>query len=90
MATVRFTQILQRFYPDLDTISLPGDSAKAIVDGLNEHYPKLKSYIVDEQGQLRKHVNIFVNGSMVQDREGLSDKVSENDEVYIIQALSGG
>ena len=52
--------------------------------------PLLKSYILDEQGRVRKHVNIFINGSPVVDRLRLSDNVPEGAEVYVMQALSGG
>ena len=55
----------------------------------NEH-PGIKSYLVDDQGILRQHVNIFVDGKMILDRTTLSDNLEANSEVYIMQALSGG
>jgi hypothetical protein len=48
------------------------------------------SYVLDEQGSLRKHVNIFIDGSIINDRTKLTDSFSEHSEIYIIQALSGG
>jgi len=90
MVTVKFTRALKRFYPSLDTVELEGGDVKTIVDAINIQYVGLKDYIVDEQGILRKHVNIFVDGEMIQDREELSDRLSPNSEVYIMQALSGG
>lgn len=50
----------------------------------------LEGYILDEQGRLRKHVTIFVDGEMIKDRNGLSDVLKEDSEVYVLQALSGG
>jgi len=50
----------------------------------------LRSYVVDDQGRLRKHVNVYVNDRMVKDRIALSDAVSANDEIFVFQALSGG
>ena len=50
----------------------------------------MSSYIIDEQGALRKHVNIFIGNSVIEDKTSLADKVNESDEVYIMQALSGG
>jgi len=90
MAIVKFTRALKRFYPSLDMVELEADDVKTVVDAINIHYKGLKDYIVDEQGILRKHVNIFVDGEMIQDREQLSDRLSPNSEVYIMQALSGG
>ena len=90
MAIVKFTRALKRFYPSLDTVELEAGDVKTVVDDINIQYEGLKDYIVDEQGILRKHVNIFVDGEMIQDREQLSDRLSPNSEVYIMQALSGG
>lgn len=52
--------------------------------------PRLRSYILDEQGALRKHVHVFVSGRLVKDRNSLSDPVEPHDEIYVMQALSGG
>ena len=52
--------------------------------------PLLRSYILDDQGRLRRHVNVFVAGRMVADRRSLSDAVGPEDEIYVLQALSGG
>ena len=57
---------------------------------LDRFYPGLADYIVDERGALRRHVNIFVNKEMVHDRLQLRDLVTDGDDLYIFQALSGG
>ena len=50
----------------------------------------LRSYVLDEQGRLRKHVNIYVDGALIADRVTLTDPVGPNAEIYVMQALSGG
>ena len=60
------------------------------LDQVFETQPKLRSYVLDDQGRLRKHVAVFVDGEMVHDREGLTDPVSQKTEVFVMQALSGG
>ena len=52
--------------------------------------PRARGYVLDDQGALRKHMQVFVDGEMVRDRTGLSDPVGEASEVYVMQALSGG
>ena len=47
-------------------------------------------YVLDDRGALRKHMNVFINGERVQDREGLSDPVPDGAEIYVFQALLGG
>lgn len=90
MATVKFTSLLQRFYPDLDTVELEGNSVKEVLDLLEIKHPGLTDYLLEDQGQLRKHVNIFVDGAMISDRDLQSDAVSAQSEIFILQALSGG
>ena len=90
MATVKFTYALKRFYPDLDTLEIPASDVKTVVHAIDATYPGITDYLIDEQGQLRKHVNIFVDGELIQDRQKLQDTLKENSEVYIMQALSGG
>lgn len=90
MPQVKFTANLKRFYPDLAPTQVAGDNISEVLVALNQMFPGLRDYVVDEQGRLRKHVNIFIGNEVVRDREKLSDIVTENDDVYIMQALSGG
>jgi hypothetical protein len=46
--------------------------------------------VLDEQGALRQHVAVYVDGRLVKDRSGLTDSVGPHDEIYVFQALSGG
>ena len=50
----------------------------------------LKSYVLDEQGRVRKHVSIYLDGTLIRDRIRLSDAVGPLSEIYVLQALSGG
>ncbi|MEM7104306.1 MAG: MoaD/ThiS family protein [Bacteroidota bacterium] len=90
MPKVKFTYALKRFYPDLDTLELNAATVNEILPTLEEKFPGICAYIVDDQGSLRKHVNIFVDGKLIEDKKSLSDQVQDNSEVYIFQALSGG
>jgi sulfur-carrier protein len=90
MPTVKFTSNLKRFYPDLKPLKVAGANVAEVLMEVEQNHRGLRDYLVDENGKLRKHVNIFIGNNMVADREQLADKLSENDEVYIMQALSGG
>jgi sulfur-carrier protein len=89
MPRVTFTANLQRH---LDVASLDVDGARVgdVLAAVFERKPLLRSYIVDDQGRLRRHVNVFVNSQMIADRDDLSDAVGPDDEVFVFQALSGG
>lgn len=90
MPTIKFTANLKRFYPELSEIEMDSLDLNEILDELESRFKGLKDYVVDEQGQLRKHVNIFIGDELIQDRIKLSDAVKSTDEIYIMQALSGG
>ena len=60
------------------------------LDELDKPYAGFSGYIVDETGRLRRHVNVFVRQQPICDRETLCDRVGPQDEVFIMQALSGG
>lgn len=90
MAKVKFTRALKRFYPNLDTLDISGGSVAEILQGLEKDHPGLTDYLIDETGKLRTHVNIFIGNRLIEDTENLLDSVKETDEIFIMQALSGG
>ena len=90
MPEVSFTSNLKRFFPTLETTEVQNLTINEILDEVNNKYPGIKDYIVDEHGQLRKHVNIFIDNELIKDKEFLSDKVQPGNSVYFMQALSGG
>lgn len=67
-----------------------GATLAEIVADLDRQYPGVRGYLLDDQGALRQHVNLFVNSAWIADRKGLSDPVTSGDQVHIFQALSGG
>ena len=90
MPKVNFTYALKRFFPGIETTHVEGGDVRSLMQALEQKYPGLLSYIVDDQGRLRQHVNIYINNELIKDRVDLSDTVSESDDVYVMQALSGG
>ena len=90
MARVKFTSALNRFFPDLTEMEVTGDSVNSILEGVGEKVPGLSDYLLEEDGSLRKHVNIFIKNELIRDRKKLSDQVDDQDEILIYQALSGG
>ncbi len=90
MINVRFTLHLVRFFPGLERTEVKGDTVAEVIGQLDQKYPGLADYIVDERGNLRKHVNIFISQEMIHDRQTLSDPIKDGDDLYIFQALSGG
>ena len=90
MAKIKFTSALKRFFPSLTEIEIEGDTVGQVLNNIEKMHPGSSSYLVDDHGHLRKHLNIFVRGDLIKDRNTLNDKVNNNDELLIFQALSGG
>jgi molybdopterin converting factor small subunit len=90
MATVQFTYALRRFFPEIKPIKVDGDTVRMVIEQLEQQFPGMRSYILDDQGRLREHVNIFLNNELIKDRVMQSDVVQDLDEVFVMQALSGG
>lgn len=89
MATVIFTDNLRR-HIDCPQQTVKGGTVSQILQQLFSSHPGLKSYVLDDQNRLRKHMLISINGSLIKDKIYLSDSVAEDAEIYIMQALSGG
>jgi molybdopterin converting factor small subunit len=91
MPAVKFTTHLEKFFPGVTKgVTVEAATVAEVVAALDGRFPGLAAYLVDEQGALRKHVNIFVDDDLIQDRQRLTDPLTDSNRVYIFQALSGG
>ncbi len=89
MPTVAFTANMQR-HVDCPTMQVEGPTVASALANYFAAHPRVKSYVLDEQGTVRRHVAIFVDGVMLRDRATLDAEVSPDSEIYVMQALSGG
>jgi molybdopterin converting factor small subunit len=85
MPKVEFTGHLRR-YLDASALEVEGATVGAALEAVFAARPMLRGYVLDEQGALRRHVSVYVNG----DRADLSGAVGPQDEIYVLQALTGG
>jgi sulfur-carrier protein len=89
MVTVEFAPALQRHVPCPVQQLAPGTLAQVLHQALAAA-PGLAHYVLDDQGHVRKHVAVFVNGSLHLARDDLSRPLAAGSRVHVIQALSGG
>lgn len=71
-------------------LEVAGSNLGQAFDNLFLRYPSLRGYVLDELGQLRHHVAVFVDGSALPRRDALARPLTDNAQVHIMQALSGG
>lgn len=89
MPTVHFTSQLERFI-HAPTVEVAGETLHEVFAAVFADHPALKGYILDDQGAVRRHVAVFIDGQQVTDRTTLTDAVGEDSEIHVFQALSGG
>jgi hypothetical protein len=89
MALVTFTSNLQR-HVACPATEAPGKTVREVLDAVFAGNEALRAYVLDEQGALRKHMGIIVDGGVVADRAKLSDSVKPTSRIFVLQALSGG
>lgn len=89
MAMVVVTPALQRHVACPDA-RVDAATVREALDKLFADRPKARGYILDDAGALRHHVVVFVDGTAIADRRGLTDGVRPDSEIYVMQALSGG
>ncbi len=89
MPKIAFTPNLQRHVACPDS-EAAGSTVREVLDAVFATNERARGYVLDDQGGLRIHMVIFVNGQPVKDRTGLSDPVPEDGDVFVMQALSGG
>ena len=86
MARIVFTSHLQRFV-SCPEHQVQGETIREGLEAIFCGNPRLREYILDDQGTLRKHVIVFVDGRRTRD---LSEAISAGSDVHVLQALSGG
>ncbi len=89
MAHVTFTDNIQR-HVACPPMEVSGQTVREVLEQVFARQPLMRSYILDDQGGVRKHMVVFVDGKQIRDPAGLSDRVSASGTVYVMQALSGG
>lgn len=87
---VRIPAPLRKLTNDQAIVEVEGNTIEELLSGLDKNYPGLKERICDESGQIRRFVNIFVNGEDIRFKDGPNTKIDNGAEVSIIPAIAGG
>jgi sulfur-carrier protein len=89
MASVHFTPNLAR-HTECPSAELPARTVAELLELYFERWPAVRGFVLDDQGEVRKHIKVLVDGRNLRDRSKLTDSLSSQSEVYVFQALSGG
>jgi hypothetical protein len=89
MPLVSFTSAMQR-HVECPAARVAAGTPRGALEAYFAEHPRLRAYVFDEQGLLRHHVVVFVDGAMLPGRGALDDAVGPDAEIFVMQALSGG
>lgn len=89
MATVSFTSNLQR-HASVPTAEIDARTVGEALSLYFESHPAARGYVLDDQGGVRRHMLVLVDGRPIRDRVRLTDEIAADSEVCVFQALSGG
>lgn len=87
---VRIPTPLRRFTANAEEVGVTGGTVGAIVEDLELKFPGMKERLCDEQGRVRRFVNIYVNGDDIRFLNSLETQVNDGDEISIVPAIAGG
>ena len=89
MPTLHFTHNLTR-HTECPSATLDAATVAELLERYFESWPAVRGYVLDDQGEVRHHVKVLVDGLNIRDRRKLTDRIKHDSEVYVFQALSGG
>ncbi|HXG52345.1 MAG TPA: ubiquitin-like small modifier protein 1 [candidate division Zixibacteria bacterium] len=87
---VRVPTPLRKFTHGADEVDAQGSTVKAIVEDLERKFPGIKERICDENGKIRRFVNVYVNGDDIRFLQNLETSLKEGDSISIVPAIAGG
>lgn len=90
MLSVRIPTPLRRLTGDKDEVALNAKNVGNLVEELEKQYPGVKERLCDENGNLRRFINVYVNNEDIRFLEGMKTELKESDIVSIIPAIAGG
>jgi molybdopterin synthase sulfur carrier subunit len=70
--------------------TVPASTVNELVSRIIQQYPPIQSHLVDSNGNLRRHFNVFVNGAHIRDLQGMDTPLSEEDKIILMASAAGG
>jgi molybdopterin converting factor small subunit len=90
MPTVRFPNVMKYYVNNQAEFSISATTVQSLIDQIVLKYPSIKFHLLDSEGQLRRHFNIFINGVHIRDLNGMETPLKEDDKVILMASAAGG
>ncbi len=90
MATVRIPSPLRKYTDGQAKVTVPGATIAEVMQNLTQTFPGVQARVLDESGEIKRFINVFVNENEIRTLQGADSPVAEADEVSIVPAMAGG
>ena len=90
MPTVRFPTVMKYYVDNQSEFFVPSATINDLIGKVIEQYPSVKFHLLDADGNLRRHFNIFVNGTHIRDLKGMDTPLEDDDKVILMVSAAGG
>lgn len=90
MATVLVPTPLRRFTGGNSKVNAAGDNIGVVIQAVDQQYPGVAGKVLDDDGNVKRFINIFVNDDEIRTLQGLATPVKESDRISIVPAMAGG
>jgi molybdopterin converting factor small subunit len=90
MPTVRFPAVMKYYVNNQMEFFVPSTTVREVLHQVIEQYPAIKFHLVDSEGNLRKHFNVFVNGTHIRELQGMDTRLNEEDKIILMASAAGG
>ena len=90
MPTVRLPAVMKYYVNNQAEFSVSATTVQGLIDQVVEQYPSIKFHLLDSEGQLRRHFNIFINGIHIRDLNGMGTTLKEDDKIILMASAAGG
>ncbi len=90
MATLRVPALMKMYIGNQSEVTLQGTTVAETLNDLIFRYPAIKFHLYDDHGELRRHINLFVNEVNIKDLNGIQTPICDFDRLILLPSISGG
>lgn len=90
MPAIRIPSALKYYVDNHNELDIPASSVTELLAALAERYPTVKFHLLDADGKLRRHFNVFVNGVHIRELDGLATQLNPEDKIILLASAAGG
>jgi molybdopterin synthase sulfur carrier subunit len=90
MPIVRFPALMKFYVDNQSELSVPGSTIAELLENVLVRFPTLKLHLYDSEGNLRRHINVFVNGVQLRELNGMDTILKDDDKIILMISAAGG